>query len=153
MTTFARRIFFVIALLAVAGTAVSSVSLYHHYGTSKTEFCDFGETFNCDMVNRSTYSKVMGIPVALIGIAGYLALLALATVYRSKAETPLLLFLASLAGLVFALRLTYIEAYVLTVWCILCVSSLGLIFLITLLAATVLVASRRNPGTNKALQS
>lgn len=152
MTNFARRVFILIALLAVTGAAVSSVSLYHHYGTSKTEFCDFGETFNCDMVNRSTYSKVMGIPVALIGVVGYLALLALATVYRSKAETPLLLFIASLGGLAFALYLTYIEAYVLTVWCILCLSSLGLIFLITLLAATLLVASRRNPEA-RALQS
>ena len=58
------------------------MSLYHHYGTSATSYCDIGENFNCDIVNRSTYSTVAGVPVALIGIAGYLAVLALATVYR-----------------------------------------------------------------------
>ena len=43
---------------------------------------------NCDLVNRSTYSTVFGIPVALIGIMGYVTLLALATLYRTKHEAP-----------------------------------------------------------------
>src|SRR6266481_2134518 len=105
MPPFARRILALIAVLAVGGAAVSSVSLYHHYGTSKTSYCEVGENFNCDIVNRSTYSAISGIPVALIGIVGYLALLALATFYRSQAETPARLALASLAGLGFALYL------------------------------------------------
>lgn len=129
------RIFAVIAVLALAGIAVSSVSLYHHYGTSKTNYCDFGENFNCDIVNRSTYSTVLGIPDALIGILGYGALLALATLYRRKAETPVMLLMASVVGLGFALYLTYIEAFVLATWCILCLSSLTVIFLIAVLSA------------------
>src|SRR6476661_11156546 len=83
-----RRVFLIIAVLAAAGAIVSSVSLYHHYGTSQTSYCDFGESFNCDIVNRSIYSTVSGIPVAMIGIVGYLGLLLLATFYRNKAETP-----------------------------------------------------------------
>ena len=72
-----------IALLAVAGVAVSSVSLYEHFATSKTSFCDFSQSFNCDIVNRSAYSTVLGVPVALIGIVGYLLILTLATIYRN----------------------------------------------------------------------
>ena len=79
----------------------------------------------------------MGIPVAAIGIAGYGALLALATIYRSRAETPLRLLAAAVAGLGFALYLTYIEGFVLDTWCILCLSSLVLIAGITVLAAVV----------------
>jgi uncharacterized membrane protein len=123
-----------IALVAAAGVIVSSVSLYHHFGTSRTSFCDFGESFNCDLVNRSAYSTVLGVPVALIGIFGYLLLLSFATVYRSKAETPLLLLLSSAAGLGFALYLTYIEKFVLGAWCILCLTSLALIFSSTVLS-------------------
>jgi len=137
------RIFAVIAVLAVAGIAVSSVSLYHHYGTSKTNYCDFAENFNCDIVNRSTYSTVLGIPDALIGILGYTALLALATLYRRKAETPIILLIASLAGLGFALYLTYIEAFVLATWCILCLSSLTMISLIAVLSACLFGSSVR----------
>lgn len=126
-----------IAVLAVAGIAVSAVSLQRHYAKSASAFCDFGERFNCDIVNRSEYSTLMGIPVAGIGVVGYGVLLALATVYRGRPETPLRLLAAAVAGLGFALYLTYVEGYVLGTWCILCLSSLGLIAGITLLAGVV----------------
>ncbi|MGB8582890.1 MAG: vitamin K epoxide reductase family protein [Candidatus Sulfotelmatobacter sp.] len=123
-----------IAALALAGIAVSAVSLQRHYAKSASAFCDFGERFNCDIVNRSEYSTVMGIPVAAIGVAGYAVLFALATFYRPRMQTPIRLLLFSLAGLLFALYLTYIEGHVLETWCILCLSSLALITVITLLA-------------------
>jgi uncharacterized membrane protein len=117
----------VVAFLGLCGITVSSISLQHHYASSKTAYCDIGETFNCDIVNRSAYSEILGIPVALIGMLGYGALIGLATVYRERRETPSALFALSLAGLAFALYLTYIEAWVLGVWCILCLTSLTLI--------------------------
>ncbi|HZW95276.1 MAG TPA: vitamin K epoxide reductase family protein [Candidatus Eremiobacteraceae bacterium] len=132
-----RILFAVIAALAVAGIIVSGVSLQRHYAKSASAFCDFGEKFNCDIVNRSEYSSVMGIPVAAIGIAGYGLLLILATVYRSRPETPTRLLAAAIAGLGFALYLTYVEGYVLTTWCILCLTSLTMIAGITVLAAVV----------------
>ena len=129
-----RRAYLVIALLALAGIFVSSVSLYHHFSKSKTSFCDIGQSFNCDLVNRSQYSIFHGIPVALLGMFGYLLILSLATVYREKAETPFILAGITLAGLGFALYLTYIEAFVLHAWCVLCLSSLALIVVATVLS-------------------
>jgi vitamin-K-epoxide reductase (warfarin-sensitive) len=127
----------VIAVLALAGAAISCVSLYHHLSKSKTSFCDIGQSFNCDIVNRSSYSVVAGVPVALIGILGYGVILALCTVYREKAETPIMLLIAAVAGLLFAIRLTYIEAHVLRVWCILCLSSFALITAIAVLSSVI----------------
>ena len=127
-----------------AGMAVSAVSLQRHYAKSASAFCDIGERFNCDIVNRSEYSTVMGIPVAAIGVAGYGALFALATIYRSRMQTPLRLLVAALAGLAFALRLTYVEGYVLETWCILCLSSLALIAMISLLASVLKVRAGRS---------
>ena len=124
-----------IAILAVAGIAVSSVSLYHHFSKSKTSFCNLGQSFDCDLVNRSQYSTFHKVPVALLGMFGYLLVLSLATVYREKAETPFILGAAVLGGLGFALYLTYIEGFILHAWCILCLSSLALISAITVLAA------------------
>jgi uncharacterized membrane protein len=143
MTVKSGRILTLISLLAIAGMAISSISLYHHYGTTKSSYCDFGASFNCDMVNRSIYSVVLGVPVALIGVLGYAALLLLSTIYRSKAETPVMLLIGALAGLGFALYLTYIEKFVLAVWCILCLSSLGVIFLIAVLASRSVAHSMR----------
>lgn len=143
LTNTVRRVFMAIATLALAGILVSSVSLHHHYGTSQTTYCDFGQSFNCDIVNRSIYSTILGIPDALIGIFGYAGLLALATVYRAKSEAPAILLIASVAGLSFALYLTYIEAFVLATWCILCLSSLTLITLITGLSSFLVASAIR----------
>jgi vitamin-K-epoxide reductase (warfarin-sensitive) len=123
-----------IATLALAGIVVSTVSLQRHYAKSASAFCDFGERFNCDIVNRSEYSTVMGIPVAAIGVAGYGVLFALAIFSRTRIQTPIRLLGLSLMGLLFALYLTYVEGHVLETWCILCLSSLALITMITLLA-------------------
>jgi vitamin-K-epoxide reductase (warfarin-sensitive) len=125
----------VIAALSLAGMIVSGVSLQRHYAKSATTFCEFNEKFNCDIVNRSEYASIMGIPVAGIGVVGYALLFALSTFQRRRTETPGRLVLAAGLGLLFALYLTYIEGYVLQTWCILCLSSLGLITAIMLAAA------------------
>jgi len=138
-----RICFLIIALLSLAGTIVSAFALERHFAKSATQFCEFGEKFNCDIVNRSQYSSIEGIPVAVIGIAGYAALFVLSTWGRSRPDTPNRLLGAAIAGLAFALYLTYIEAYVLTTWCILCLISLILIALICLLAVVVKLQSAR----------
>ncbi len=139
-----RTWFVLIAILSLAGMAVSAVSLQRHYAKSATEFCDLSQKFNCDIVNRSEHSEVVGIPVAAIGVLGYAALFLLSTIWRSRPETPIRLLLAALAGLCFALYLTYVEAYELATWCILCVGSQFLIFVISVLAGAVKMRSARS---------
>jgi len=138
-----QRLLSLVAILAVGGIAVSSISLQHHYATSKTQYCDIGEAFNCDIVNRSEYSTILGtIPVALIGMLGYGAVLVLSTVCRERRETPGLIFAGAVAGLAFALYLTYIEARVLSVWCIMCLSSLAIISATTVVSGALWFKSR-----------
>jgi vitamin-K-epoxide reductase (warfarin-sensitive) len=127
VSEFSSRLMSVVGILAVCGIVVSSISLQHHFATSKTAYCDLGGMLNCDIVNRSEYSSILGIPVALIGMLGYATLAGLASVYRDRMETPALLFAGATIGLAFALYLTYVEARVLHVYCILCLSSLALI--------------------------
>ena len=135
-----KRILFVaVAVLSLVGVVDSAIALQRHYAKSDTAYCDFSQRFSCDIVNRSQYSTVLGIPVAGIGVAGYGVLFLLSTFWRSRPETPNRLLGAAIIGLVFALYLTYIEAYALTAWCILCLISLSLIFLITVLATAIRV--------------
>ena len=144
MTAASKRILFAaIAILSLAGIVDSAVALQRHFAKSATTYCDFSQQFNCDIVNRSEYSTLAGIPVAAIGVAGYAALFVLATFWKSRPETPNRLMGAATAGLAFALYLTYIEAYELTTWCILCLISLMLIFLITVLATLVKMKSTK----------
>jgi vitamin-K-epoxide reductase (warfarin-sensitive) len=141
----ARHLYIAIAGLAVVGVVVSSISLQHHYSTSQDSFCNLSQTVNCDIVNRSVYSKIGPLPVALIGILGYLAILALATIYRDIPQTPTVLLSTSVLGFAFALYLTYIERFVLAAWCIMCLTSLELIFDIVVLSAVLKFRSVPEP--------
>lgn len=139
----ARRIFLAIAILSAAGIVDSGISLRNHYRKDASTFCDLNQNFNCDIVNRSSYSRIAGIPVALLGLLGYAGLAGISIFYRREGAAPGWLAGASLAGLAFALYLTYIEGWVLGVWCVLCLASLALITLITLLSAALWWHSRR----------
>ena len=119
---------YLIALLAVCGIVVSTLALRVHYST-ETQPCSINEKWDCGIVNHSEYAVMYGVPVAAIGIAGYLALVVLGLMRRR-----VLLLVASLAGLGFALYLTHIEAHILGGWCLYCVISQGLIAALALLA-------------------
>lgn len=94
------------------------------------------------MVNRSQYFSFLGIPVALIGVAGYLVLLAL--VFWRDQLSAALRTAASWIGLEFALYLTFIEDRVLMTWCLLCIGSLIVISGITAVYTFDYFTGRRN---------
>jgi vitamin-K-epoxide reductase (warfarin-sensitive) len=132
----------VLILLAVVGIAVSSLALREHYRTDASP-CSINERWDCGIVNHSPYAVLFGVPVAVIGIAGYLLLgiLAFQKAYR-------LMLVAALGGLGFALYLAHIESAVLGVWCIYCAISLGVISVMSLLvlgtvAVNLLLRSRK----------
>ncbi len=119
---------YLILLVALAGVVVSALALRVHYSTA-TEPCSINERWDCGIVNHSPFAKIRNVPVALVGILGYLMLGALAMV---RLRLPL--FVAAIIGFGFAFYLTLIEKYVLQVWCFYCVISQGLIALLVLMS-------------------
>jgi uncharacterized membrane protein len=132
----------VIIILCIAGASLSALSLHNHYTTTSTEYCALDATFNCDVVNRSAYSRFLGVPVALIGLIGYGVLLVLA--FRRDQLSAALGTAATWIGLGFALYLTYIEDRVLMTWCLLCIGSLIAISGITAICTFNYFYGRRN---------
>ncbi len=129
-----KMIRYLIAVLAFAGVVVSALALQVHYSTD-TEPCSINERWDCGVVNHSPFAEIDHVPVAVLGIAGYLVLGALALVRQR-----FILVLVVFAGFCFALRLTFIEEYALQVWCLYCVISQGIITLLTLLSLGWLAA-------------
>lgn len=132
----------ILILLAVMGITTSALALREHYRTD-TSPCSINERWDCGIVNHSPYATLAGVPVAAIGITGYLllAVLAFKQAYR-------LMLVPVLAALAFSLYLARIEQHVLGVWCLYCVISLGVISLLALLVlAKVLVSSVKGATT------
>jgi uncharacterized membrane protein len=134
---------YLIAILALAGVVVSALALHVHYST-QTEACSINEKWDCGIVNHSPFAEIAHVPVAAIGIAGYLALAGLAF-----ARQRFLTFLATGVGFCIALRLTFIEEFALGVWCVYCVISQAIIALLLLLTlgwfAAEYLALKRSP--------
>jgi vitamin-K-epoxide reductase (warfarin-sensitive) len=127
----------VLVLLALAGLVVSGLALRVHY-SNDIEPCDINAKWDCGVVNHSPFAMIGPVPVAALGMAGYVLLGLLALMRRRG-----LLLAASLVGLAFALYLSHIEKDVLMVWCLYCVISQILILILTLLAGGWMWAGRR----------
>jgi vitamin-K-epoxide reductase (warfarin-sensitive) len=136
---------YLLFILAIAGIVVSALALREHYRTEGDAPCSINERWDCGIVNKSPYAMIPNhaddwplhfqIPVAALGILGYILMcgLALTRSYR-------LLLVPTLAGLAFSLYLAHIEKDILGVWCIYCVISLGIISIMTLLTLSTVVA-------------
>lgn len=127
---------YMLMVLAVAGVVASTLALREHYRTGESP-CSINEKWDCGTVNKSPFAVLWGVPIAAIGIAGYLVLGGLAF----RRSYPRLLDL-TLMSLGFSLYLAHIEKEVLGVWCIYCVISLGIIALMSLLTVAVVLGER-----------
>lgn len=128
---------YVFIILTLLGVTVSALALREHYREGDSP-CSINDRWDCGIVNHSPYAMIGPIPVAVIGMLGYILMGALA--WRRSWK---LLLLCAAAGLGFSLYLAHIEKDILGVWCIYCVISLGTMSLITLLAVGTAIAARK----------
>lgn len=129
-----KRFFIVLILIASIVGAISALySTLAHYDIASSGVCTLNETFDCDVVNHSKYSELFGIPVAVFGLLAYVFFFfTVIMIYKKTDETILnLMVFAAVFGFLFSLYLTYIEAFVLYTWCILCLISQASILIIT----------------------
>lgn len=138
---------YLLIIFALIGMAASSLALREHYRPYGESPCDINARWDCGIVNHSPYAMIPqgptgGIPVAVIGIAGYflLGLLAHKRAYR-------LMLILAIPALAFSLYLADIEAHKLGVWCLYCVISLATIAMMTLLLLATILANgmRKKP--------
>jgi len=138
-----------IALLALIGFFVSLYLWLYKIGVIGELKCGTG---SCEFVQASRYAWLFGQPVALYGVVGYLALLAIALVglqprfLASPAPTRWLAALAG-AGFAFTLYLTYLELFVIHALCRWCVVSAVIITAIAAIAIPASIRRERGAGS------
>jgi len=134
---------YLLLILAIFGIIVSSLALREHYREYGDSPCSINERWDCGVVNHSPFAMLGPIPVAAVGIIGYILMGALAFLRSYR-----VLLVPTFAGLTFSLYLAHIEKDVLGVWCVYCVISLGIISLMSLLNLGAVVSQFvRKPST------
>lgn len=108
-------------VLSVAGLAVAVYLTVEHYTSSTTLACPDTGALNCLKVTTSEQSAVAGVPVAVLGLLYFVAMLTLSLLWRSPRRDVRLGRLAFAAvGVLFVAWLVYAELFTLDAICLWC---------------------------------
>jgi len=134
-------------LLSIAGLAVSTYLTYEHFTAGSTLACPNTGVVNCVKVTSSEYSRILGIPVALLGLGFFAAMtvLSLPPLWRTPSPWPGRLRLAAVVvGVAFVCYLIWAELFRIDAICLWCtvVHTLTL-----LLFALVVIRQALTPNT------
>ncbi len=147
------RILVTAAVVSVIGVLVASTLSYVHsqidaLGDSYTSFCNVNSSINCDKVLSSPFAKLFGIPVAWLGLVGYLALAALfghaaAASGEASLRSLRLATLGVIGSVAFSAYMAVVSVFVLGTICLLCT---GLYAVGLALVGLTVFANRRARG-------
>jgi uncharacterized membrane protein len=135
-----RRLLVAIAVLAALGVAIAGYLTYVHYADVKV-LCVAGGG-GCEKVQASTYAKLAGVPVALLGLIAYLALLGSLLIRGDAGRFAGALI--ALTGLGFSAYLTYREVFTIKAICQWCVASAVVMTLLAVLTTVRLMRAEQN---------
>lgn len=126
-------------ILALLGAGIAGYLAYVKLSSTQAVCLGLGE---CETVQNSPYSVILGIPISILGLLAYLAILALWWWGQEEARpyadlAPMLLFGVTLFGFLYSAYLTYLELFVLKAICPWCVASA------ILMTALVVIAGRQ----------
>lgn len=120
-----------VAVLALVGLLLSAYLTLHQLGFTGPLVC--GGSDSCDRVQSSRWAYLAGVPVAAVGLGGYLVILAVALWGVQRPDDPRpgrwLVALAA-GGVAFSAYLTALEAFVIHAWCWWCVGSAVIIMIV-----------------------
>lgn len=128
-----------IAALSLVGVGITTYLLYTRYSGNRIA-CP---TSGCETVQHSRYAELAGIPVAAIGLAGYISLLVTTFVRAEWARAAAVAI--SLSALAFSAYLLVVQLVVIDAVCAWCVASDCVVLLIALIAAADLRGESHRP--------
>jgi uncharacterized membrane protein len=121
--------------LSVLGVLVSAYLTYEHFTDSATLACSDNGAINCLKVTTSKWSEIAGVPVAVAGLAFFVAMALLCVPARFTRDLGLLRVVGAVVGIVMVLWLVYVELFEVDAICLWCT---GVHVITLLLLAAVL---------------
>ncbi|MBV9683100.1 MAG: vitamin K epoxide reductase family protein [Solirubrobacterales bacterium] len=125
-----RRLRVAIGVLCLIGIGIGTYLTYVHYAGIKVVCLSSG---GCETVQSSVYSKLDGVPVAVLGLAGYVGILITLLIRGDLGRAAG--FGLALVGFLFSMYLTYREVFTIKAICQWCVGSAVLMTLLAILTA------------------
>jgi uncharacterized membrane protein len=129
-----------VALLALAGLGIAAYLTYARYAHTSI-VCTTG---GCETVQSSDYAEVLGIPVAVLGLVGYAAILV--TALRAGESARVAGAALALGGLVFSVYLIFVQIFPIGAFCVWCLASDLVMFLLAAATVARLRAGQPAPG-------
>ncbi len=121
-------------VLCAAGALISAYLLVADFVLGGAELCLTGR--GCDVVRESRYSSLGAVPVSLLGVLGYAAMVAAVISPLGRRARWSVLFWLSAAAVGFSAYLTYLELFIIDALCSWCVASAAITVAVFLLAAS-----------------
>lgn len=141
-----KRGLLTILISSLVALITSIYLLYQHY-SPESSFCNISKEISCDIVNKSVYSEIFGVPLALLSILmfSFIFMITISVLTRrklfglSKNNVFNIIFWLMLLSVFFVLYLLYIEVFVLYSLCLLCI----LLDIIILIILTAIISLRK----------
>jgi uncharacterized membrane protein len=129
----------IISIVGIADTTYLTIKRYSQDSIN----CSIFE--GCDFVTTSTYSTILGVPVAVLGIIFYTTVFVLSILYLRSKNKKFLISLLGLSGVGFLMSLWFIytQAFILNAFCLYCLVSAGLSTTIFILSAIIVLKYRK----------
>jgi uncharacterized membrane protein len=143
--TLDRRLKIAIGVLCLVGIGVAGYLTYTHYAGLKVVCLSSG---GCETVQTSIYSKLDGVPVALLGLLGYIGILISLAIRGDLGRATG--FGLALVGFLFSMYLTYRELFTIKAICQWCVSSAVIMTVLVILTAIRAVRAEADAPAPKA---
>lgn len=102
-------------ILSIIGIGLAIYLFYSYLAPTPPGLCNITATINCDAVTKGPLAEIFGIPVSLIGLIGYILILYSSILKLKKLHLGMTTF-----GMLFCLRLTFLEIFVEKVFCPVC---------------------------------
>jgi uncharacterized membrane protein len=136
------RLRIVIGVMCLIGIGIGTYLTYVHYAGLKVLCLSSG---GCETVQSSRYAKLDGVPVAVLGLAGYIGILFTLFVRGELGRAAG--FGLALVGFLFSMYLTYRELFTIKAICQWCVASAVLMTLLVILTAIRVLRAEAPPAT------
>jgi uncharacterized membrane protein len=135
-----RRLLIAIAIMCLLGIGDAGYLTYVHYAGLKVLCLSSG---GCETVQASRYAKLDGIPVALLGLIGYITILLSLAVPGERGRATG--FGVAMIGFGFSIYLTYRELFTIHAICQWCVASAVLMTALVVMTALRFVRDGDGP--------